>query len=297
MEDQVPAPNAGDYPNLNPSLATFNGLFFSPNSEKSNDIASGKFFFAANAMSAFQNSLVPPANRTPENKQALKSGSVERGAKVFETANCATCHIPPFFTDNKTHPINEIGTNSARAQSRLGLNKLLVEPKLYSFDTTIPVSANAEVLDLPTKGISENSTTLPSGILPNGGYKTTTLRGLYFSAPYLHDGGAAVREGSLKVFRDGRFQVVDLSGLGLTGTLSQALPADPASSLRALLDRSLREKVVGANKLNPALSPEHSNLDGTGHEFYVDSQAGFNPQQQTDLINFLLALDDDPANF
>ncbi len=297
LEDQIPAPGAGDYPNLNPSLATFNGLFFSPNSEKSDDIASGKFFFAANAMSAFQNSLVPPANRTPENKQALKSGSVERGAKVFETANCATCHIPPFFTDNKTHPINEIGTNSARAQSRLALNNLLVEPKLYTFDTTVPVSANAEVLDVPTKGISQSSTTLPSGILPNGGYKTTTLRGLYFSAPYLHDGGVAVREGSLKVFRDGRFQVVDLNGLGLTGTLSQALPADPASSLRALLDRSLREKVVGANKLNPALSPERSNLDGTGHEFYVDSQAGFNPQQQTDLINFLLALDDDPANF
>ncbi|MCV3212295.1 hypothetical protein OGM63_01915 [Plectonema radiosum NIES-515] len=54
---------------------------------------------------------------------------------------------------------------------------------------------------------------------------------------------------------------------------------------------------MGANKLNPALSPERSNLDGTGHEFYVDNQAGFSPQQQTDLINFLLALDDDPGNF
>jgi len=275
LEDQIPAPGAGDYPNLNPSLATFNGLFFSPNSDKSDDIAGGKFFFAANAMSAFQNSLVPPANRTQQNKQALKSGSVKRGAKVFETANCATCHIPPFFTDNKTHPINEIGTNSARAQSRLALNNLLVEPKLYSFDTTIPVSANAEVLDVPTKGISESATTLPLGILPNGGYKTTTLRGLYFSAPYLHDGGVAVREGSLKVFPDGRFEVVDLNGLGLTGTLSLGLPADPANSLRPLLDRSLREKVVAANKLNPALGP----------------------QQQTDLINFLLALDDDPGNF
>lgn len=297
LEDQVTAPGAGNYPNLRPSLVTYNGLFFSPNSDNPNDIASGKFFFANNAMSAFQNSLVPPANRTRENWKALKTGSVQRGARVFQKANCATCHIPPFFTDNTIHPIDEIGTNSARAKSRLGLNNLLVEPKLYTFDTTVPVSANAEVLDVPTEGISESSTTLPKGILPNGGYKTTTLRGLYFSAPYLHDGGVAVREGSLNVFHDGRFQVVDPSGLGLTGTLSQALPADPASSLRALLDHELRNQVVAANKLNPALSPERSNLDGTGHEFYVDNQAGFSPQQQTDLINFLLALDNDPGNF
>lgn len=297
LEDQVPAPGVGNYPNLNLSLVTYNGLLFSPNSDNSQDIASGKFLFANNAMSAFQNSLVPPANRTPENWKALKSGSVQRGARVFQKANCATCHIPPFFTDNTIHPIDEIGTNSARAKSRLGLNNLLVEPKLYTFDTTVPVSANAEVLDVPTEGISESPTTLPKGILPNGGYKTTTLRGLYFSAPYLHDGGVAVREGSLKVFQDGGFQVVDLSGLGLTGTLSQGLPADPASSLRALLDQELREKVVGANKLNPALSPERSNLDGTGHEFYVDNQTGFSPQEQTDLINFLLALDNEPGNF
>jgi hypothetical protein len=177
------------------------------------------------------------------------------------------------------------------------LNNLLVESKLYTFDTSVPVSANAKVLDVPTEGISDTPKTLPKGILPNGGYKTTTLRGLYFSAPYLHDGGVAVREGSLKAFRDGRFQVVDPSGLGLTGTLSQGLPADPASSLRALLDRELREKVVKANKLNPALSPERSNLDGTGHEFYVDHQARFSPQEQTDLVNFLLALDNDPGNF
>ncbi|MCC5635291.1 hypothetical protein LC593_05365 [Nostoc sp. CHAB 5844] len=297
LEDQIPAPGAGNYPNLKPSLATFNGLFFSPNSGQADDIASGKFFFAANAMSAFQNSLVPPPNRSQENWRALRSGSVQRGARVFQKANCATCHIPPFFTDNTIHPLEEIRTNSARAKSRLGLNQLLVEPKLYTYDTTIPVSTSAEVLDVPTQGISDTPTTLHKGILPRGGYKTTTLRGLYFSAPYLHDGGVAVREGSLKVFWDGRYRVVDPSGLGLTGTLSRGIPADPASSLRALLDRQLREQVVRANKLNPALSPQRSNLDGTGHEFYVDNQTRFSIQQQTDLINFLLALDDDPGNF
>jgi len=297
LEDQIPAPDAGDYPNLKPSLATYNGLIFTPNSDSSDDIASGNFFFANNAMSAFQNSLVPPANRTKENKQAWKTGSVRRGARVFQKANCATCHIPPFFTDNQIHPIDEIGTNAARAKSRLALNDLLVEPKLYSFDTPVPISASAEVLDVPSTDISKTPTTLPKGILPDGGYKTTSLRGLYLSAPYLHDGGVAVRKESLEVSRNGRFTLVDPSGLGLTGTLSQGLPADAASSLRALLDRHLREQVVEANRANPALSPERSNLDGTGHEFYVDREAGFNYRQQKDLINFLLALDDDPSRF
>ena len=295
LEDQVPAPGTGTPPNLRPSLFTYNGLIFSPNTGNPDDIASGTFLFADNAMSAFQNSLVPPANRTPENGQALNKGSVKRGARVFAEANCATCHIAPFFTDHKIHPIAEIGTNSARAQSRLKLKDLLVPPQLYAFNTAVPIPDNAQVLDVPTNGISDSPTTLPKGILPNGGYKTTSLRGLYLSAPYLHDGGVAVRAGSLKVAANNSFTVVDPSGLGLTGTLSQGLPADAASSLRALVDRELRGLVVKANQANPALV--RSNLDGTGHDFYVDRQAGFNPNQQTDLINFLLALDDDPGSF
>ncbi|WP_246275508.1 di-heme oxidoredictase family protein [Brasilonema bromeliae] len=295
LEDQVPAPGTGSPPNLRPSLVTYNGLVFSPNTGNPDDVASGTFLFANNAMSAFQNSLVPPANRTPENRQALNTGSVRRGAKVFAQAKCATCHIAPFFTDNKIHPIEEIGTNSARAKSRLKLNDLLVPPQLYTFNTAVPITSNAEVLDVPTDGISDSPTTLPKGILPNGGYKTTSLLGLSFSAPYLHDGGVAVRAGGLRVNENGSFTVVDPSGLGLTGTLSQGLPADPASSLRALVDRDLRALVVTANKAYPPLV--RSNLDGTGHDFYVDRQAGFNPNQQTDLINFLLALDDKPGNF
>ncbi len=295
LEDQIPAPGTGTYPNLRPSLFTYNGLVFSPNTQKPGDIASGTFLFADNAMSAFQNSLVPPANQTPENWQALNSNSVKRGAKVFEKANCATCHIPPFFTDNKIHSIDQIRTNPARAQSRLGLNKLLVPAKLYTFNTPVPIPANAEVLDVPTQGISDTPTTLPTGILPKGGYKTTSLRGLYVSAPYLHDGGAAVRAGSLKFDSNGGFTVVNKSGLGLSGTLSLGIPADATSSLRALVDRDLRALVVKANKANPALV--RSNLDGTGHYFYVDRQAGFNSKQQADLINFLLALDDNPGSF
>jgi hypothetical protein len=297
LEDQIPAPGTGNYPQLKPSLFTYNGLIFSPNTYSSNpnEPASGPFLFANNAMSAFQNSLVPPANRSRQNLEALTSGSVQRGAKVFEQANCATCHIPPFFTDNKIHPLSEIGTNPARAKSRLDLNDLLVPPKLYALNNPVPVPANAEVLDVPTAGISASPTTLPNGLLPDGGYKSTPLRGLYLSAPYLHDGGVAVRGNSLKVQHGGSFTVVDRSGLGLTGTLSIGQSADSESSLHALLDSQLRTQVIAANRANPALVRSH--LDGTGHEFYVDQTTGFTPAQQTDLVNFLLALDDDPSRF
>jgi hypothetical protein len=294
LEDQIPAPGTGSYPNLRPSLVTFNGLIFSPDTNKPGDIASGNFLFANNAMAAWQNSLVPPSNRSPENKAALENGSVERGAKIFKQANCATCHIPPFFTDNQIHPIQEIKTNPARARSRLGLADLLVPPKLYSFDTPVPVPANATVLDIPTKGVSSSPTSLPDGLLPKGGYKTPSLRGVYLSPPYLHDSGVAVRAGAIAV-ETGTLAIKDPTGLGLSGTLSVGIPADASSSLRALLDRRLRRQVIASNKANPALVL--SNLDGTGHRFYVDPAAGYGVDQQTDLINFLLALDNNPGSF
>lgn len=53
--------------------------------------------------------------------------------------------------------------------------------------------------------------------------------------------------------------------------------------------------MIAANQASPALV--RNNLDGTGHPFYVDRQAGFSAQQQADLVNFLLALDDDPGRF
>jgi len=295
LEDQIVAPGAGQYPNARPSLATYNGLVFTPDSGQSDDVASGPFMFANNAMSAWQNSLVPPANKTPANQEAIASGSVQRGAKVFRQANCASCHVAPFFTDNRIHPLRRIGTNPARAESRLSLNELLVAPQLYSFDASVPVSETAQVLDVPTRGISKSSTSLPRGVLPDGGYKTTSLLGLYLSAPYLHDGGVAVREGALEVSEDGRFTVKDESGLGLWGTLSKGIAADPASSLRALVDSQLRREVVQANRSHPELV--NANLDGSGHDFFVDRTTGFNPRQQTDLINFLLALDDHPGQF
>lgn len=59
-----------------------------------------------------------------------------------------------------------------------------------------------------------------------------------------------------------------------------------------LVDRNLRKPVIAANEANSDL--QRANVDGSGHNYWVDQKAGFTTQDQTDLIQFLLSLDDDP---
>ncbi|MFE1746127.1 hypothetical protein [Coleofasciculus sp. H7-2] len=96
---------------------------------------------------------------------------------------------------------------------------------------------------------------------------------------------------ALKRDEDG-FSVADPNRLGMAGTLLKNIQPDPSASLRVLLDRHLREATVAANRENSDL--QQSNVDGSGHAYWVDTEAGFTPQDQTDIIQFLLSLDDDP---
>jgi cytochrome c5 len=304
LEDVVQQPQATTYPNLNPSLATYDGLIFSPNTGNPDDPASGDFMYAVNAMAAYENTLLPPPNKTPENEAAIASGSVERGAKVFVQAGCNSCHSGSTFTDGKVHPIAEIQSNPGRGESHLGLQPLLVAPNIYPFDTPVTdgqVPSGTSLIELPTRGYSPSPTSLVDGLEPSGGYKTPTLRGLYISAPYLHDGGVAVAPNALVAGPGGWFvpaEVVDgvPVGLGLPYTLQQALPADPTNSLRALVDRNVRGYVVAVNEGYNDGTLDLINVQGVGHPFYVDAESGATVEQQTDLINFMLALDDDPLH-
>jgi hypothetical protein len=305
LEDSVQQPQAATYPNLEPSLVTYDGLIFSPDTGKANDPASGNFMYAVNAMAAFQNAMVPPPNKSASNLAAIANGSVARGARVFERAGCASCHSGPTFNDGRVHSIAEIGTNSGRARSHIGLQSLLVAPKIYPFDAPVTngaVPAGTPTIELPTFGYSASPTSLAYGLEPSGGYKTPTLRGLYVSAPYLHDGGVAVAPGAIVPGPGGWYVPAEVVGgvpvgLGLPYTLVQALPADPANSLRALVDRTLRAEVVAVNHAYNGGSLQVINLEGIGHDFYVDAESRWaSPSDQTDLINFLLALDDDPLH-
>lgn len=102
------------------------------------------------------------------------------------------------------------------------------------------------------------------------------------------DPALAVAAGALDVQPDGSFTVVDEEALGLPGTLLQGRLADPAGSLRALVDRKLREQVVAANKKAPELA--RAQAEGTGHPYWVDAGAGFTPHEQRVLVAFLLSL-------
>ena len=59
-----------------------------------------------------------------------------------------------------------------------------------------------------------------------------------------------------------------------------------------LVDRRLRREAIAANRANVNL--RKSNVNGSGHRYWVDREAGFSVQDQTDSIKFLLWLDDNP---
>jgi hypothetical protein len=88
------------------------------------------------------------------------------------------------------------------------------------------------------------------------------------------------------------FTVANPSQLGMAGTLLQGIQPDPSASLQVLIDRNLRKPMIAANRANPKL--QKSNVDGSGHNYWVDAESGFTTQDQTDLIQFLLSLDDNP---
>jgi hypothetical protein len=75
----------------------------------------------------------------------------------------------------------------------------------------------------------------------------------------------------------------------VSGTLLKGISPDPAASLRALVDRSLRARVVVANEASPRLRAMH--VCGCGHEFWVDAPSGYSSREQAALVEFLLTLE------
>ena len=224
------------------------------------------------AMSAYQNTLKPPRSHLKRD-----AAMAAEGAKVFRRAGCASCHAGPYLTNNRIVAADVIGTNPSRAKSFKKTAAFWGPPLMYDYDTPVPLPEKPKLHRMPLNGVSEDQIKLAfaHGDSP-GGYKTPSLYGLYWSAPYLHDGGVAAGP------EPGQY--------GIPGTFKSGVLPDPAESLRALIDRRLRERVVEANHADEDL--RKANVEGVGHEYWVDGKAGFSPREQDALIHYLLTLHD-----
>jgi hypothetical protein len=153
------------------------------------------------------------------------------------------------------------------------------------------------------------------------GYKTVTLRYVWGSAPYLHDGGVGVglAPGAAPPGSDLRTLLARSAADKLYGMArilawreqhqSTGPWPDAALSLQALLLESERRKVIEGNRApiievpiggaeNPLAAPAQTSfvllgVEGRGHEFWVDDEPG--GERITALVAFLLALDDAPG--
>lgn len=238
-----------------------------------------------NGVSAFQNTLAPPPN------QATNVEAVKRGAEVFNRAGCISCHSGRYLTNHHVVAEREIKTQSSRAKAQAAFARNFTAPQTYPSNVPVPLPPNPPALSVPTDITPEADQKLAFAVNSAGGYKVPSLIGLYVTAPYLHDGGVAAGPEALKLDKKG-YSVANRDQLGTVGTSLRTIQPDPSASLRVLLDRRLRRKAIAANRANSDL--QKSNVDGSGHNYWVDQRAGFTTQDQTDLIQFLLSLDDQP---
>lgn len=223
-----------------------------------------------NAMSAFQNTLRPP----PSWKSTAEG--LARGRAIFELAGCARCHTGPALTNNRVLPAAEVGTEPTRAKALAATGRTLVPPVLYPPSVSVPLPPDAPTVTLPMDAETRAQVQLAwahGGT--EGGYKVKGLVGLAWTAPYLHDGGVAVGPDAER-------------HLGIPGTSEQGIAPHARNSLRAVLDRNIRSRVIDANRASAKLQAAH--VTGEGHPFWVDAAAGFTGEQQEALINYLLAL-------
>lgn len=233
----------------------------------------GRYFYEQNnAVAAWQDTLAPPARTGARADDG-------QGRAVFERAGCRSCHDGPAGTNHRVIPVEEIGTEPTRAAAFKRTEALFGPPRLYGFDTPLPVPADAQPIDVPVGGPPEDRMTAWAHGPSAGGYKVPALIGLALSAPYLHDGGVAVG--------------ADPEVVGVRATRGAGVAVDPVNSLHALLDRRRRARVVEANAADAALA--RLNVRGEGHAYWVDAEAGYSDAERRALVDFLLSLRHDRA--
>ncbi len=145
-------------------------------------------------------------------KTALSEAQV-RGLELYRNkARCVSCHTieatQAIFTDNRFHNIG-IGFKKIRGQEEQTAEEF-VRSKRAGADVDKTVLTNANVSELGRFAVTENPTQV-------GAFKTSTLRNIAVTQPYMHDG-------SLKTLAD----VVDFYNNG--GRLKET---DPLSAFQS----------------------------------------------------------------
>jgi hypothetical protein len=286
--------------------------------------------FQSDAVSAMLDWLTPPPNRTPLLYNARHL--VRTGYEIFKSEGCARCHAGSFLTDNDVERLyarrgQEIGIAAPSTSGFRSLGRGR-GPGLLTTPNRSIANRELQLFVAPPYDAENGLATAPGGPLRGlfgtrpVGYKTLTLRYLWGSAPYLHDGGVAVslRPGSVPA--EDRLETLLARGeadkmYGMASLLAyreQHQTGEPwpnaALSLQGLLLRSEREKILADNRApivpvptgsadNPLNAPSTTSLallgvQGIGHEFWVNDVPG--GERITSLVAFLLALDDDPSD-
>jgi hypothetical protein len=287
--------------------------------------------FFTNVISLMLDWQKPPPNLSP--LLAHQWPLVERGYRVFQEEHCDTCHRGAFLTDNR---INRL---SARQQDEFGISTPSTAGWLFrgrdlgppiGTDSHRAIGSRPQELFIspgfdPSTGRATSGGSVLAGLFGDRrvGYKTVTLRNLWATPPYLHDGGVGVSfppadapPGELHARL--RAAATDPSvryGMGvLLDAVEQGEPwrrPDAALSLQALLLEHERARVVAANRSltmhvrgrppwdargnDPAevVSMASLGVSGVGHEYFIRDEPG--GERITALVAFLLALDDKPC--
>jgi cytochrome c peroxidase len=175
------------------------------------------------AIGAYLRKLVSrgaPFDRFVAGDGSAISASAKRGFRVFTgRGKCATCHVGPAFTDGSFHALGIPQTGAHVPAADLG-RFTDVAPMLAS-----PFSTAGAYSDAPDAG---KLTGLAQGDVQRAQFRTSMLRGLGTSAPYMHSGQFATLSDVVAFYDQGGGMVPDGGTLDVALTPLQLTTAEKA---------------------------------------------------------------------
>ncbi len=167
---------------------------------KAQDITADHF---ADAIASFERTII--AGDSPFDRyqyggdESAMSEAAVRGLEVFRgQGRCVSCHLieqtQALFTDNRFHNIG-VGFKTIRGQEAEIARKFL-EAKNAGADVDKTVLADKEASELGRFAVIED-------INKVGAFKTSTLRNIALTPPYMHDGSLDTLEGVIDFYNNG----------------------------------------------------------------------------------------------